>query len=520
MKKTAPLIFALTFLLASLVSYLPQPSYAAGASLFLTPSSGSKYVGDKFNVLLYVNSEQASNSYDVYLSTSNLTVTGFSVGGSICILYPFPPSYNNISAHFECGLPTPGYTGSNGYISAITVKGNAPGKATVSIDSNSSVLANDGSGTNILGSRGSASFTILPPPTAAPAITSQTHPDQDKWYKNSNPALSWSGNGSNFSYTLDQNSDTTPDQVSEGSATSKTYDSLADGTWYFHVIVKGSSGTWSSSSHYRIQIDTTPPEPFTPEADPSVNAEKRPIIAFNTNDKTSGVDHYELKVDNGSWNKVANPYKMPSVTSGKHTIYVKAVDKAGNEQVGSVAISVKDILPPIILTPENGSLIGYGNNLIINGKSLPNYKVKIYLDDKEIGTTTTDSQGNFQLTYKELLRAGDHKLYALAINPDNIESPKSKVVTFHLDPQSYLILGRTVPGSTLLITFILIILIITTLFIFFWLGAKRFRRKLKTVLEKLEEEVEGNLDKAKAKKEVKEEVEEEFEEAKKEVGEK
>lgn len=517
MKKVVAKITLIFYLVTLALNFAPIAK-AAGASLFLSPSSGTKYVGDKFNVLVYVSASQSTNTYDVYLSVSNLTVTGISVGGSICILHPTPPSYNNISAHFRCGLPTPGYTGSGGYIGSISVKGNAPGTAKVFVDSNSQVLANDGAGTNILQSRGTATFNIQPQPTAAPSVTSSTHPDQDKWYKNKNATLSWSGSGSSFSYTLDQSPDTTPDQVSEGSETSKTFTDLADGTWYFHITVKGSSGTWSSPAHFRLQIDTIPPEAFTPQADPKANAEKRPIIAFNTTDKTSGVDHYELRVDSGSWVIVANPYQIPKITSGKHKIEVRAVDKAGNSTIGSVDVLVKDITAPIIIQPENGVTIAYGSEIVIIGKSSPNYKVKIFLDGKEIATVKADSRGNFKYTYKELLRSGEHELYAIAVNTDGIESPKSAITNFNLDPKAYIFLGRTIPGMFLIITFIFVIITFLIFIFFILLGGKRFRKKLKKILEELEEKVEENLEEDKVSKKTQEKVEEEFEEAEKELG--
>jgi hypothetical protein len=500
--------------------FAPVGAMAAGASLFLSPPSGTKYVGDKFNVLVYVSTTQASNTYDVYLSVSNLTVTGISVGGSICILHPTPPSFNNISAHFRCGLPTPGYTGSGGYIGSISVKGNSPGTAKVFVDSNSQVLANDGAGTNILQSRGTATFTIQPQPTAAPSVASTTHPDQDKWYKNKTAILNWSGAGTSFSYQIDQNPDTIPDQTSEGSDTTKSFGDLTDGTWYFHIIVKGTNGTWSSPTHYRLQIDTTPPEKFTPEADPKQNAEKRPIIAFNTTDKTSGIDHYELRIDGGKWETVANPYQIPKITSGNHKVEVKAVDKAGNETVGSVDISIKEIKPPIITRPEDGSVFTYGSEILITGKSFANYQVKIFLDGKEIATVKTDKNGEFRYVYKDLLRSGKHEVYAIAVNQDGIESPKSELVTFNLDPQAYILLGRTVPGIFLITTLIFIIITVLTFILFILLGGKRFRKKIKKILEELEEKVEEDLEKDKVSKQTQEKVEEEFEEAEKELEEK
>lgn len=517
MKNSAKLLLLLIFASLLLPLVKPNDSRAAGASLYLSPASGTKTTGDKFNIFVYVSSSQAVNTFDVYLSTSNMTLTGASSGGSICVLFPNPPSYTPSAARFKCGLPTPGYTGNNGYIGAITVQAGSPGTGKISVDSPSAVLANDGAGTNVLGSKGTATFNIQPRPTSAPSISSPSHPNQDAWYKSTSATFNWSGNGTNFSYVLDQNPDTDVDQTSEGSAKTKTYDNLGDGVWYFHVKVLGSNGAWSGTAHYKVQIDKTPPEKFTPEADPKKDADKRPIIAFTATDITSGIDHYELKIDEESWTKIDNPYKLPSISSGKHVIYVKAVDKAGNETVGQVEITVKQIPVPEITKPSNNSIQPYGTDLLIKGRSITGYSVKIYLDGKEIATVKVDADGNFEFIYKELLRSGSHELYAVATNHDQIQSSKSNIVKFNTDPKAYVIFGLTVPSIVLLSSIFAILILLVVVVFFLLLGGKRFRRKLKNIIEELEKEVDKDLEKAKIDRKVKKEIDEDFDEAEKKV---
>ncbi|OGY22171.1 MAG: hypothetical protein A2126_00585 [Candidatus Woykebacteria bacterium GWB1_45_5] len=516
MKPVRKILIGLCLASVLLSTDLAQLTQAAGASLYPSPTTGSKYVGEKFHVFIYVGADQSVNTFDVYVSVSNFTVTGISVAGSICKLYPSSPSYSPTSAHFQCGLPTPGYTGGAGYIGAVIVKGNSPGTAKLSIASGSKVLANDGFGTNILSSLGTATFNILPPPTAAPSVTSSTHPDSDKWYKNKDVSLSWSGAGSEFSYQFDQSADTIPDTVSEGTEKAKTYKEVADGLWYFHVRVKGSGG-WSATTSFRVQIDSTPPEPFTPEADPKKDAEKRPIISFVTADATSGIDHYEVKIDNGVWVTALSPYQIPKIASGKHTIYVKAIDKAGNERIGQVEVGVKEIPAPIVTKPSDGSFIPYTPSLQIAGRSEANFQVEIYLDDKKIATVKTDKNGNFTYTHKNLLTAGKHTIYAIALNPDGIESPKSNVVNFTLDPRAFDLAGLTVPGIIVYSFLFGLIIILVIIFVFFILRSRRYRKKLKEIFEGLEEEVEEDLSEEKASDKAKEKVEKDFEETEKEL---
>ncbi|MCK5161726.1 MAG: hypothetical protein KAQ99_09160, partial [Candidatus Aureabacteria bacterium] len=56
-----------------------------------------------------------------------------------------------------------------------------------------------------------------------------------------------------YSFILDQNPETIPDDEGTGLITSKIYD-LAIGTYYFHVRAKDRPGNWSETTHYEITI--------------------------------------------------------------------------------------------------------------------------------------------------------------------------------------------------------------------------------------------------------------------------
>ncbi len=72
-------------------------------------------------------------------------------------------------------------------------------------------------------------------------------------------------------------------------------------------------------------------------------------LVFNTEDTNSGIDHYEVKEGDGPWTRAQSPYELKD--QGLHgPILVKAVDRAGNEKVESVAI------PQTVETIPNFSL--------------------------------------------------------------------------------------------------------------------------------------------------------------------
>jgi len=85
--------------------------------------------------------------------------------------------------------------------------------------------------------------------------------------------------------------------------------------------------------------DADPPEPFEPYAaqDASIFNGKW-FIAFATQDKGSGMDHYEIKEATwgipalGTWRVAESPYVLKDQKL-RSAIHLKAVDRAGNERI-------------------------------------------------------------------------------------------------------------------------------------------------------------------------------------------
>ncbi len=129
-------------------------------------------------------------------------------------------------------------------------------------------------------------------------LTSPTHLKQKQWYSNNNPKFTWSNPDgvSGFSYVLNKDSDTIPDNFSEGTATEKTYTGIADGVWYFHLKALGNSQI-TDALHYKVNIDVTPPEfEYLRFREGDSTTTRRPTLEFSAVDMTSGVDYFEYKI--------------------------------------------------------------------------------------------------------------------------------------------------------------------------------------------------------------------------------
>jgi len=100
----------------------------------------------------------------------------------------------------------------------------------------------------------------------------------------------------------------------------------------FNIV--GQSTVSSVSTEY---IDIEPPEPFLPvvTTDPDV-FEGRHFLVFDTEDKGTGIDFYQVKEgEYGRYENATSPYEIKDQARTKK-LFVRAVDKAGNEYVATL----------------------------------------------------------------------------------------------------------------------------------------------------------------------------------------
>jgi hypothetical protein len=151
---------------------------AHAATLSLTPGSDTFSEGKTFTVRVVVNSSgQSINAVSGKLnfSTDTLTLTRLSKSG-IVTLWAQEPTYSNASGSVSFqGVILNGYAGSSGTILTLTFKAKAVGSASINfIPTNSSVLLNDGQGTDALSGTSGALYTI----TKASVKEPVTKPEQ------------------------------------------------------------------------------------------------------------------------------------------------------------------------------------------------------------------------------------------------------------------------------------------------------------------------------------------------------
>lgn len=498
-------LLALALLLPGALA--PWPTGAASASLYLSPSSKAVNTGTSFTVGVYVKSDVNVNAAEttVTFPTNLLTVTS-AVANGVFTLCAQSPAYSNSSGQvtFTCGAPNPGYKGSAGKIVTITFKAKAPGTAKVQIVGGE-VSANDGNGTNVLTSRGSGTYTISTPPTppppgptlSAPVVSSDNQPDPDKWFQNREIKAAWSGGSGvrGYSVVYDNNPFTVPAERVTTTTPSYSKSDAPDGVTYLHVRAKYDAG-WSSTTHFRFQIDGTAPAPFviTVVGDPQLN--------FATSDATSGVDHYELSLDGGPFATVASPYQTPDLAVGSHTVTVKAFDKAGNVTEASTTFDILGYPQPIIidLTPvlrgEQPMIIrGFSNaqdsiRLTIGDDDYGPYKVSEHLDPNP-PTTAPEGKVAWKLELTPRLPNGQYEVTFVALGPNGKISAATPAIKFRIEPPSIRLFGLIIP--LVLMLNILLILVVLLLLVAGFYARRYYRLRRKVAITRPKQtDSEGN----------------------------
>lgn len=332
----------------------PQAGQAEGASLKISPSTGVYEVGGLVDISFLVDTGgQAINTVqaDILFPADKLQVVNPVASTSFISLWVSTPTYSNTDGtiHFQGGLPTPGIKTSSGVISTVTFRIKAAGLATVRYATTSRVLLNDGAGTNILASTGTADFTLKNPPPAGPITTSPTHPDSSTWFNNPQVQFQWEAveGAVGYSYSFDQSPKSVPDDTIDTTATAVNVKATGDGAWYFHV--RALAAAWGGVTTVTVLIDATAPAQFNPKFDhATVTVEDSSSLRFITTDAASGIDHYELKqVSSAAGNgtnslfiEVTSPYTGTPQPAGKYEYVVRAFDRAGNATEGSAMLNV------------------------------------------------------------------------------------------------------------------------------------------------------------------------------------
>lgn len=342
----------------------------SGASLSLSPASGTFTVGSTFTVSVVLNTGgQPVNAIEANLSfpPDKLQVVSPLIGTSVVGIWTNQPQFDNQNGtlRFQGGAPDPGINTSRGVIATISFRVKSVGTAAIKFLDSSKVLLNDGLATDFLANTSNGIYNLTLPPPGGPVVVSETHPDQSLWYKSNTAVLRWINSYpvDGYSYVINNEPIDLPDDIIDTNKDTVIYRDLADSIHFFHVkALRG--GVWGETSHFALKVDPVQPAEFPVKISPaSRTSSRQPIIYFSTSDGLSGIDHYELKIvsrqapepgktgpDKTFFIEASSPYSSPELSLGKYDVIVRVYDKAGN---------FREVTKKLVITTPLLTLLGF-----------------------------------------------------------------------------------------------------------------------------------------------------------------
>lgn len=509
MEKTQKIKYYILLVFVLLPAFFSVGNVVNAANLYFSPSSGSNAVGSILSASVYVSSsDQSLNAASGVISfpEDKLEVVSVSKAGSIFSLWVQDPSFSNSegTVNFEGIVLNPGFIGSSGKIITVSFKVKGHGVANLNFLSGS-VLANDGQGTNILKSFGTAQFSLdsagptIPESTtptivygtpSAPEISSPTHPDTNSWYSKKDTSFEWKvpDGVTAVRLSVGELPRSAPTVIYSPAVSKKEIPDLSDGIHYFNAQFRNAKG-WGEISHFRFQIDTEPPKPFAIKfIDGNETENPRPVVVFDTTDSLSGVNYYKIKIGEGDFFNVApeivktNPYTLFPQNPGKRSILVQAFDKAENYSVNTEEFIIKPLKSPIF-TEYPGELES-NEILVAKGATYPNGKVVIWLqmnkEDEKSFIIKSGPDGKLTFISDDKLKDGVYKLWAEVEDDRGAKSLPSEKLTVKVLQSAFFRIGSWfISFFALLIPLLALLAVIIIIVWYSWRKFFSLRKKVR-----------------------------------------
>lgn len=348
------LILFITILSSTIVPFVNAQE--KGASLLIHPQTGAYVEGSSFEVSVFLNT--ADNYVDIVevdlkFDPDILQVISPTKEFSIVGNWTSPPTFSNTEGvvSLRGRFKDRGVNVSEGLISIVVFRAKSAGEATIKFLDSSKVISTGEKAANILNSVNMATFSIFPSLPKGPSIFSNTHPDQNKRYKNNSPVFFWNktAKAEGFSYSFDNNPYGEPDNIIDTTSDSQFFEGVESGIWHFHLKAK-EERFWGGVSHFKVNIDNVPPLSFKPRPENfGATFDNYLLIHFSTVDLLSGIDHFEVRLEDRSNPKnilysgfieTDSPYRLNIENRGAFKVTVRAFDKAGNYQEGEIMVRV------------------------------------------------------------------------------------------------------------------------------------------------------------------------------------
>jgi len=257
-----------------------------------------------------------------------------------------------------------------------------------------------------------------------PPIIKITSPGNDTVFDTLSIKVTWESNDSvsGISHYAIKIDNTAWKDIGEVSYHIVKVSGLGDHIIYVRVYDK--AGNYDDAKVSIKIIDDKAPNIFlkSPSNNSYINVTSIDIV-FQGDDDISGIDHYEVKIDDLNWINIDTQtrYTIKNLSEGTHIIMLKAVDKMGNERIIVIKVTIDLTSPSIkLLNPTNNTYINTSAVVIEwsasdNLSGIYGYEVRIdYGNWTDVGDNTSYvlvglSQGSYRVFIRGYDKAGNSK---------------------------------------------------------------------------------------------------------------
>ncbi len=321
------------------------PALAAGnAMLSIGPATRNVAVGQSFSLTLQIaaNGENIDTARaQIQFPANLLRANNFALSSALPSTSPGNTIDNTNGVISWGGFSTGATINNTATLGTVSFTALGPGTATVQLGGGSRLISNGQEKIN-LGALGSSTIIIggVTPTPGGPVvedqivITSPTHPNQEQWYNFSEATITWRPtiDIERYFWDFSPSPDTDPARELSSTTTEKRFTRLAEGINYFHLKGQLPDGSSTQIFQYLIRTDTSNPRPFEPYLE--VDEDNALILRFATIDEVSGIDRYEVQINNQPFAISTSPLILEGLVIGENLVTIRAFDKAGNFRDG------------------------------------------------------------------------------------------------------------------------------------------------------------------------------------------
>ena len=317
---------------------------ASAASLYFYPQNIDMFEGESAVIEVRLNTEgETINALELNGRVSDgLSINSIDTSNSLIQIFVEAPKAENGTFRFVGGVPK-GFSGS-GIIGRLTVTPTRVGSGEVSFKQ-IKVLANSERAEEVQTRTLTSTINTTVKPKDYIKLSSRTNPIQTNWYAGKDVNIHWDlVSGAEYSYLVSQDQTAVPDDTPDKPSGTMMWqgdialNDLSDGIYYFSVKKVGSV----TVSRYSILRDNTLPEWVSVKLNKGdVETSGKEYVSFLAKDTTSGIDRYEIKVDNEEFKTVQPPNYVIEKPDYKR-IVIRAYDKAGNVIEESIETKGRD----------------------------------------------------------------------------------------------------------------------------------------------------------------------------------